>query len=174
MNRIIKWLKEKWYRLKKELRENWPKYVIEGFFVLVLGLFVFFIQLQVTDSLKPQTDISVECKITKGVNANYSLDIYFDNKADFAGKQFYTYVWGVTSNNFASKFSFSEHCKHIVESEIDAERRLKTFCDFIPPKTKWSYSINTNLNEEIIRTNRIKIEWWGETTPHKKEFIICK
>jgi hypothetical protein len=157
-------------KLWKEWKEEWPKYVLEILIIVIIGGLIFW---GITESLKPQTDISVDCKISKGTITNYTLDISFYNKADFAGKKFYMYIWGVTSSSWGSNYAVSEHCRRIEELEVDYRNRFKLFCDFIPPQSKFGFSIYTDLNEDIINTKRIKIEWWGETTPYKEESVLC-
>ncbi len=160
-------------RIPEELKKNWPNFFWQFIIFVIIG---FSVTILISSSLKPQTDIDVKCKINESNTtnyANYSLDILFKNNADFAGKNLYIYIWGITSKSWGSDHKVSEHCKIIKEEEIDYKSRLKIFCDFIPPNTEFRFGIDTNLNEEIIRTKKIKIEWWGETTPYEKEFIDC-
>jgi hypothetical protein len=163
-------------RLKKEWKENWPKLIIELIFLTVVGgLILFALTYFITEQLKPETDISVGCEIKKGINANYTVDIYFDNKASFAGDDFYIYIWGITSSIWNSNFSVSEQCRRIQELDIDSDKRFKIFCEFIPPKSKTVFNIDSELNEEIISSNSIKLEWWGRTTPYStKKLVKCK
>lgn len=158
-------------KIIKQLSEKWPDYLLQ--LIIIVG-FGTIIVLGVTQTLKPETDISVRCEISKGINADYSLDLFFENKANFAGKQFYIYVWGINSSGWRKNYSVSEHCERKRELEIDYKNRLRIYCDFIPPRTNFNFSIDTNLNEEIINTGTLKLEWWGETTPYSgKRYELC-
>jgi len=163
MHWIIKRALDRW-------KKNWPDYIIQ---LIVLVIFGYLITLGISNTIKPQTDISVSCKILKGVNANYSLEIYFDNKADFAGEDFYIYLWLITSNGWGTDYVVSEHCKRIEELDVDRTHRFKVYCNFIPPKTKFDFLIDTDLNNLTIENRTLDIEWWSKTTPYKHQIILC-
>ena len=52
-------------------------------------------------------------------------------------------------------------------------KRFNIYCDMIPPKSTWDFRIDSDLHKEIIKTKSIYIEYWGETTPHKEEWVFC-
>lgn len=128
----------------------------------------------ITSALKPRTDIVVSCLVREGVNANYSLTVEFKNNAEYAGRQFYSYLWGVKSWSWGSDYSVSEHCEAVRKLEVDVRDRFKIYCDMIPPLSKWGYTIDTDLEEEIIQSRELTVEYWGETTPYRKEPIRCE
>ncbi len=140
---------------------------------VILGVIIILIGLWIPSQLKPSTDIDVSCKISEGLNANYTLEVFFNNKADFSGKNFFIYLWSVETDSYGTDYFVDEQCERIREIEVDSHDRVKFHCDFIPPNTVSSFDLGTDLTDEIIEKNGLKIEWWGETTPHKKEFIKC-
>lgn len=160
-------------RYKERVEKNRASYILQLIVLIVLGSLIV---LWIPSKLKPQTDISVDCEISKqdNVSSSYSLKISFNNKADFAGKNFHIYIWRVTSNSWGSDYSVSEHCERVQESDTDRTSRFKIYCDFIPPKSEFGFHIDTDLNEEIIKTGRIDVEWWGETSPYEFKSLLCK
>ena len=157
-------------KLINEWKETWPNFII---FVIIGLLFSYGFSYVITNALKPQTDISVECQINEGTNANYSLDVSFNNKADFAGKNLYVYLWNVNAFSHGGDSLVFDRCNRIIRTNDDIDIRFMFYCDFIPPKSKFDLSIESDLNENITASKSIWFEWWGETTPHKKELIFC-
>ena len=158
-------------KLCKEWKATWPSLVLQFvLFSLITGFIGYF----VTEELTPSTSISVDCQIRETIGNSYTLDVSFKNKADFAGDDLFIYLWGVTSDNWESVYSASEQCERIKESELDLKHRFKIFCDFIPPESRFGFSIHSLSNKEIISTNSVQVEWWGKTTPYKKEVIVCE
>lgn len=156
------------------MKEEWPRLLFD-FLVLVLigGLITLALGWWIPNELKPRTNILVECNIKEGTNANHVLNVVFYNKADFAGKNLYVYLRGITSSSWGSDYSVSELCKRIQDDPVDFIDRVKIVCSFIPPKSEFLVSIDTKLNKEIISKKSIEIEWWGETTPRKRQMMRC-
>ena len=90
-------LKQYTTKMYTEYLKNWPNLWLQFIIFVIIGLLFSYL---ITDALKPQTDILVECQINEGTNANYSLDISFNNKADFAGKNLYVYLWNVNAFSY--------------------------------------------------------------------------
>ena len=63
-----------WNSLVEEWNKNWPSLILQ---LLILVIFGFIITNQLSLKLAPKTDISVECKISKGVNAIIYLNFFF-------------------------------------------------------------------------------------------------
>lgn len=163
-------IKEIYSKIIKQWKNNWPDYIIQ---FLILGLILWGFITILEDSLKPKTDIQIDYSIEKlqNVSADYKLNIIFNNKADFAGEDFYIYVWGITSNSWGSSHSTSEHCVRKKDIEIDWKSRFKIYCDFIPPKSNFGFGIDFEFNERAQNLTMISIEYWGKTTPYDKKWI---
>jgi len=86
-------------------------------------------------------------------------------------KQFYIYIWGFTSNSWGSDYPTSEHCRRIENQTIDWTDRIKIYCDFIPPKSKFIFLIDSDLTDKANKSGIISVEYWGETTPYKEESL---
>ena len=157
-------------KIINEWKKTWPNIAIQFIIFVIIG---FFFSWFITDALKPHTDISVECQINEGTNANYSLDVSFNNKADFAGKNFYVYLWNVKAFSSGGNSLVFDRCNRIIRTNDDIDVRFMFFCDFIPPKSKFDLSIESDLDENIVASKSIWFEWWGETTPHQQKHIQC-
>jgi len=160
--------KKKKNRVVKQWKDHWADYLIQFMF---LGLFLWIFTTILSDSLKPQTDIEVYSpNISKlyNVSEDYRIELVFNNKADFAGEEFYLYVWGLTSGGWGSDYPASEHCKRIEELEVDYQHRFKIYCDFIPPKSKFGFHIDFELDNRANKSGFISVEYWGKTTPYDR------
>lgn len=161
--------------LLTEIKQTWKKQraslILQLIVLVILG---FAITWYLADVFKPQTDIDIRCEIANLYHPeiNYSLKIYLNNKADYGGEDFYFYIWNIKTNSWSTDYFVSEHCERITELGVDV-RRFKAICDFIPPKTEIEFTLDSNLNEDVIANNSIEVEWWGKTTPYKKEFVNC-
>jgi len=159
-----------WNQIRKEAKDNWPRLLLEFIIFIIVGTLMSW---YLTNELKPETDIDVSCNIEPGTNTNHSLEISLYNKADFAGKQFYLYIWHVNSSSWGSDYSVAEHCNRIQEEYVDKVARFKIYCNMIPPQSNFSISIDTDLGESTIMTKKLEVEYWGETTPYTHRFITC-
>lgn len=160
--------------LEKQWNKNWPDYVIQFVF---LGVILLIITANITESLKPRTDIEVyKPTILKIDNesTDYQVDIKFHNKANFAGEDFYLYVWGITVGGWVNDYPTSEHCEIIRDLEVDYQHRVKIHCDFIPPNSEFIFSFSgTQFDNEANKTGKIALQWWSKTTPlTEKQFQI--
>jgi hypothetical protein len=156
-----------WNEIIKQLKKNWPDYTIQFILLILVGGLI---TQCVAESLTPKTDISVSCDIKE---TGKSLQVSFYNNADFAGKQLYIYLWDVILEGRSNDYSVSEECSIANAPGIDCIGRTKIFCDVIPPKSEFSFTIYAKLSEEILKTRKLEIEWFGETTPYKKKVIPC-
>ncbi len=101
------------------------------------------------------------------------MDVSFNNKADFAGRNFYVYLWKVKAFSHGGNNLVFDHCDRIIRTDDDRDIRFMFYCDFIPPKSKFDLSLESDLDENIVASKSIWIEWWGETTPHQQKHIQC-
>ena len=152
-------------KIEKQLKKNWPDYLIRFVLFVIVGAIVGII---ITNSLKPETDISVDCSIDQ-----QTLDVSFYNKADFAGKQLYIYLWDVILTGRSNDYSVSETCEISNAPGVDSIGRTKIFCKMVPPKSNFSFTIHSKIGENVLKTKSLYIEWFGETTPYKKKTIQC-
>jgi len=155
-------------KILSQWKKNYPDYIIQFFLFVIFALAL---NSLLSNSLKPQTDINVSINVYKlyNVSADYKIDLVFDNKANFAGEDFYIYVWGMTSSSWDSSHATSEHCERIKKEELDYKNRVKIYCDFIPPNSKFGFGIDFELDEKSSNSEVIIIEYWGKTTPHESE-----
>jgi len=152
-----------------DLEKNEQKYLIIEFILLVI--FGVILSYFISEALKPQTDISVNCKFYKSINSNNTLNVSFTNNADFGSRGFYIYIWGITSGGWVNSYVVSDQCERIMNQSIDMTDRFKIYCKFIPPKSTFEFNIYADLKTNTTSEDVI-IQWWGESSP-LKEIMDC-
>ncbi len=165
-------------KIRMEILKAWKahraEYILQFFVFAIISAIVGGVLLWgITSSLKPRTDVSVTCEISTNPVPNYALTIDFENKADFAAKQFTVIVYNIRRKGWLTTGVVTEHCKRVVDNSTTPSR-FKMHCEMIPPKSQFGFTIYSDLNDKILSSNKILMKWWGETTRYEEKYVTCK
>ncbi len=148
--------------LLKQKIINKKELIKEIYLMFLLGITIIIItEAIITPVLIQKAKIDIKCEVIDN-----KVTFYFNNKADFAGEEFYMKIYddSLTLNEFDTVVDELCQVSTMVAKLSTSPEKLSTvgiqiYCEYLPPKTEKYLKLNNlKMNKEF------KVRYWAKNT----------